>query len=168
MARASEACEVAPQPGELWHYLPWLAAPAMDLLVFVTLLWSHSRLAWITGESDSVFLFCAHVAATVGISCTLFLYFFRARVLPRDGARFDSPFAFVHIVSLCILSLVSYFVFFALNLDSELFLALHLLFWLLALVGALCLHHCAAKDPGSVSPLKSGLLSESCPVVLPE
>lgn len=50
------------------------------------------------------------------------------------GAKFDSPFAFVHIISLCVLCLGSYFVFFALNLDSLLFLGLHLMFWCLALV----------------------------------
>ena len=55
-------------------------------------------------------------------------------VLFMKGAKFDSPFAFVHIISLCVLCLGSYFVFFALNLDSLLFLGLHLMFWCLALV----------------------------------
>ncbi len=41
--------DVPPQPGELWYYLPWIAAPLMDLIVFGTLLWSHSRIAWIAG-----------------------------------------------------------------------------------------------------------------------
>jgi hypothetical protein len=139
---------VAPQPGEPWFYIPWLAAPLMDGSIFAVFLWIHHPAAWIAGTRCISCLIYSLNLKKANVSIFAVLFAFRARLLPRDGqvlrdcsfdcnmvsgAKFDSPFAFAHIVSLCIVCLVSYFVFFALNLDSETFLALHLLFWVLAL-----------------------------------
>ena len=91
-----------------------------------------------------------------------FFYFLGPRLAPRDGTGYSSPFAFAHVITLLVFVIVSYFVFFAMNLESSEFLSLHLVFWILSMCGGMCFYQTHTMNPGFCDTDSSGLLdSES-------
>ncbi len=152
-----------PQKGELWFYLPWIVPPFLDGSVFATLLFSNLYAVW----------------AGVGLFWAVFFWQFGHRLLPKDGASDNSPFAYAHVITLLLLCGISYFFLFALHLNGPQFLSLHLSFWILAVICGVCFYQCTRSDPGFCDKKNSGLLTctsvsvpdygfcESCFIVRP-
>ena len=153
--------ELLPPDSWTWRILPWILPTFLESSVFFGFIFGFWPI-WVA----------------LGAFWTVFFYFFGPRLAPRDGTGYSSPFAFAHVITLLIFAVISYFVFFAMNLDTSEFLPLHLIFWILSLAGGLCFYQTHKTDPGYCDTSVSGLLEtnqncenygfcESCFIIRP-
>ena len=138
-----------PERGQVWAVLPWVLPLFVDGSIFATLLWAHLWPIWVV----------------VGLFWGVFFWLFGYRLLPKDGAAYNSPFAYAHVITLLSLCAASYFLIFGIHLNSPQFLSLHLVFCILAVVAGVSFYKCTRADPGFCDTSASGLLTTASPTV---